>query len=83
MSKEKIVCVEWDDASFYSGYYDKNAPKRYEPAPTKTVGMVIKSTRREIVLGTDSWVSDDGEIEYRHCHTIPKKMIKKINHLKE
>ena len=25
--KEKIVCVEWDDASFNQGYYDKKSPK--------------------------------------------------------
>ena len=82
MSKERIVCVEWEDACFSSGYYDKTTPKKYEPAPISTVGIVVKSDRSKIILGTDKWQSDDGNIEYRHIHTIPKKMITKIRELK-
>ena len=82
MSKDRIVCVEWEDACFNSGYYDKTTPKRYEPALTKTVGIVIKSTPTAVILGTDSWTDDEGKTDYRHCHTIPKKMIKKITELK-
>ena len=59
--KEKVVRVEWDDACFNSGYYDKNTPKRYEIAPTKTWGVVIKTTHKELVLGTDSWLTDDAQ----------------------
>jgi len=80
--KEKIVCVEWYDACFDSGYYDKSVPKRYEQIETKTVGVVIKSDPKEIIVATDSWLSNDGKTEYRHISTIPKKMIRRIIELK-
>jgi len=79
--REKIVCVEWDDACFDSGYYDKGNPKRYEQLETKTVGLVIKTTPKEIIVGTDTWLNNDGKTEYRHISTIPKKMIRKIVYL--
>jgi len=80
--KERIVCVEWDDASFDSGYYDKQDPERYSPLNTKTVGMIVKSSAKEIILAVDSWNNKGKETEYRHITTIPKKMIIKIVELK-
>ena len=80
--KERIVCVEWDDASFDSGYYDKNDSRRYNQLKTKTSGFVVKSTPKEIIIATDSWADNSGETEYRHITTIPKKMIRKITELK-
>jgi len=80
--KERIVCVEWDDASFSSGYYDKTEPERFEQLETKTVGHVVKSDPKQIILSTDRWLNCDGKPEYRHITTIPKKMIKKIVELK-
>ena len=80
--KERIVCVEWDDASFDSGYYDKLDTARYNQLKTKTSGFVIQSTPKEIIVATDSWIDSNGKTEYRHITTIPKKMIKKIVELK-
>jgi len=80
--REKIVCVEWDDASFDSGYYDKQDISRYNTLKTKTSGFVIKSTPKEIIVATDSWTDSSGKTEYRHITTIPKKMIRKIIELK-
>lgn len=81
--KERIVCVEWDDASYDSGYYDKAIPKKYEQLETKTVGHLIKSDSKLILLAIDRWINFDGKPEYRHITTIPKKMIRKITELKE
>lgn len=75
--KEKIVCIEWDDACFNSGYYDKSTPDRYEQLKTKTIGQVIKSDKKQVIVAMDSWISED-RVEYRHITTIPRKMIKKV-----
>jgi len=81
--KEKIVCVEWDDATFDSGYYDRTDPERYSQLRMKTVGQLIKSNSREIIVGTDSWENSNEPRSYRHITTIPKKMIKRVIELKE
>lgn len=76
--KEKIVCVEWEDASSNSGYYNKNNPQEFSPFPTKTVGHLIKRDKKAVVVSQDRFYKDgkiDGD---RHISTIPKKMIKRI-----
>ena len=80
--KERIVLVEWEDASFDSGYYDNKDPERYSQLKTETVGRVIRSTAKEIILAVDKWHDRDGKPEYRHISTIPKKMISKVTELK-
>jgi len=80
--KERILLIEWDDASFDSGYYDKKDTSRYNQLKTKTSGFAIKSTPTEIIIATDSWIDSSGETEYRHITTIPKKMIRKITELR-
>ena len=80
--KERIVCVEWDDASFDSGYYDSKDTERYLQLKTKTVGQVVKSSPKEIILAVDRWQNGDGKPEYRHITTIPRGMIRKITELK-
>ena len=80
--KEKIVSVEWYDASFNSGYYNENEPEKFEQLRTKTVGFVVKSTVNEIILSSErNYIKEkiDGD---RHINTIPKKMIRKITVLK-
>jgi len=78
MRKEKPVCIEWDDASYNSGYYEKTEPERFEPVHTKTVGFVVKSDRKKVILCMDRFYLSDGSIDERHTSTIPKKMIKRI-----
>lgn len=80
--KERMVCVEWEDASFDSGYYDRKDADRYVQLMTKTVGHLIKSTPKEIILGTDRWQNSKEPVDYRHITTIPKKMIRRIIELK-
>mgnify|MGYP001558154145 CR=1 FL=1 len=80
--KKEIVCIDWDDASYDSGYYEEDTPKRYDQLKTKTVGHVIKSDSKQIIVATDNWLNYDGKSEYRHITTIPKKMISKIIVLK-
>ena len=81
--KEKIVSIEWDDACYNTGYYDRNDPAKYTQLRTKSVGHLIKSNSKEIIIGTDCWNAPKEPTEYRHITTIPKKMIKKISILKE
>lgn len=80
--KEKIVCVEWDDASFDSGYYDRTDPARYTELLTLSVGHVVKRDGKQILIGTDRWKNARNETEYRHITTIPLKMVRKITVLK-
>ena len=82
--KEKIVCVEWDDASFNSGYYDKKTPEDFRQVKTKTVGHLVKRSAKEVLLAVDRFYKPDGKLDSeRHITTIPRKMIRKITYLKE
>ena len=76
--KERIVCIEWDDASFNSGYYDKKDKEKFSPVRTKTAGFVVKSDRKCIVISHDRFYDETGKIEdERHITTIPRTMIRK------
>lgn len=80
--KEKIVCVEWEDASYNSGYYDKKTPEQFEPLRTTTVGHLVKTTAKGVIVCQDRFHDKDGKIsDERHISVIPKKMIKKIIYL--
>jgi len=77
--KERIVCVEWDDASSNSGYYDRKSPERFEPVRCHTVGHFIKRTKKAVIVSQERFYDDKGKIEDdRRIVTIPKKMIIKV-----
>lgn len=81
--REKMVLVEWDDAAFNSGLYDKLDKSRYTPVKTKTVGFVLESNKSHIIVSHDRFYQDDGKLyDERHITTIPKKMIRRIIELK-
>ncbi len=47
--KEKIICIEWEDAAYNSGYYDKKDTEgNFEPYLTRTVGHLIKKTPKAV-----------------------------------
>lgn len=82
--KEQIVCVEWDDASFNSGYYDEKDVTRFKPVKTMTAGFVIKSDRKGIIISHDRFYDEQGKIDdERHITTIPRGMIRKVIKMKE
>lgn len=85
MQKERPVCIEWEDATYNAGYYDKDDPKRFNPAPTKTIGFIVKRDRDKLIVCMDRFYSTDGkELEdERHTSTIPRKMIKRIIPMRE
>ena len=77
--KEKIICVEWEDASYNSGYYDKKSPENYTPTQTRTVGHLVKKTSEAIILAMERFYNDDKKpFDDRHITTIPKKMIRRV-----
>jgi len=81
--KERIVCVEWDDASFNSGYYDKKKSDTFGAVKTKTAGFVVKSDRNFIIVSHDRFYDEEGKLEdERHITTIPRAIIRKITELK-
>ena len=57
--REKIVCVEWDDACSNSGSYDDKDPDRFTLIRTKTVGHLIKSTPKTIGIAKINKKSND------------------------
>ena len=81
--RERIVCIEWEDAAFNSGYYDKKDKEKFTPVKTKTAGFVVKSDRKCIVISHDRFYDEQGKIDDdRHITTIPRAMIRKIIVLK-
>ena len=77
--KEKIVCVEWEDAGFNSGYYDKKEKGKFEPVKTRTAGFVIKSDRKCIIISHDRFYDEQGKIDdERHITVIPRAAIRKV-----
>ena len=81
--KEKLVCVEWEDASYNSGYYDKKSPEDFKPVFSKSVGHLIKLSKQTVLLSMDRFYSPDKKKmeSERHITIIPKKMITKIIYL--
>ena len=80
--KERIVCVYWDDASFNSGYYDKESEKKFKPVRTKTAGFVVKSDRKCIIISHDRFYNEEGKLDdERHITTIPRAIIRKVTEL--
>ena len=81
--KERIICIEWDDASSNSGYYDKKYPERFTPVKTKTVGHLIKKDKVAVVVSQERFYDENNKPEDdRHIVTIPSRMIRKITELK-
>ena len=82
--KEKIVCVEWKDAGYNSGYYDKEDKGRFEPVKTKTAGFVIRSDRKSLVLSHERFYDEEWKLDdERHITIFPRGMITRIAELKE
>ena len=81
--REKIVCIEWVDACSNSGAYDDKDPERFTPIKTKTVGHLIKSTPKTIIVSQDRIYLNSGKIDGdRHISIIPRGMIRKVTELK-
>jgi len=78
MAKERIVCIEWEDASYNSGYYDKKSPEDFEPVFTRTVGHLVKRTAKSVIVSQDRFYRSNKIDDDRHIGIIPKKMIKQI-----
>ena len=76
--KERIVCVEWDDAVSNNGYYNKDHPEKFNPIRCKTVGHLISKNKKAVVISSEAF--EDGD--KRDIHTIPKKMVVKVTELK-
>ncbi len=79
---EKIVCIEWDDAGFNSGYYDKNNKDIHTPIIVRTVGHLIKKNKSVIIVSTDRYKYGESSSDERHISTIPRKMVRSISYLK-
>ena len=82
--KERIVCVDWYDASFNDGYYDRKNPSNFAQVHTRSVGHLVTSKGKDIIISTDRFYCSENHLDSeRHISTIPKKMVKKITYLKE
>jgi len=79
--REKIVCVEWEDSTFSTGYYDEKDPERFAPVLTRTVGYLLEKSKKAVLVSQDRYYRDGKLDDERYISTIPKKMIKKITYL--
>ena len=75
-AKKKIVIVEWEDASSNNGYYDKHDDWQ-GTVKARTVGYLMERTKKHVKLCVEGFA--DGQ--FRHIHTIPKGMVRKITPL--
>jgi len=83
MPKEKVICIEWDDASWNSGFYDKDRPGDFTPVLTKTVGHLVKRSKTCIIVSQDRFYKDKKVDDDRHISVIPMKMVRRVIELKE
>ena len=79
--KDKIVKVEWEDASFTAGHYDEEKPQRFTPVSTSTIGYLIRKDRKMVILSQDRFYAKGKADGDRGIYTIPRKMITKITYL--
>ena len=77
--KDKIVSIEWDDASSNSGYWDDHRLEDFSLVHNCSVGHLIRRDRKQVVIAMERW--RDGDRRYRTTETIPRGMIKKITYL--
>ena len=82
MKDKKIVCVEWDDAGFNSGYYDADNKDMTSPIIVRTVGHLLQKNKSVVVVATDDYKYASQAKDQRHISTIPKKMVRKISYLR-
>lgn len=80
MKDKKIICVEWDDAAFNSGYYDEDNKDLHHPIIVETVGHLIKKNKSVIIVATDSYKYASRTKDERHITTIPRRMVRKIRY---
>ena len=81
--KEKIVCIDWEDASYNSGYYDEDKPEDFSPFPTRTVGHLVKKDKTAMVVAQDRFYKGGKKNDDRRISTIPRKMIRRVVVLRE
>ena len=79
--RDEIVCVEWDDAGFNTGYYDKKNEDIHTPIIVRTVGHLIKKNKSVVILSTDRYKYGESDGDERHISTIPRKMVRSITYL--
>ena len=79
LPKKKIVCIEWEDASSNNGYYDSEHPEKTATINAQTVGFLLNKNKKEVTLGVERF--QDGD--YRHIHSIPHGMVRKMTVLSE
>ncbi len=82
--KDRIVHIEWRDAAYNAGYYDKKSPEDFAPVKTSTTGHLVKKTSDSVIVSVDRFYDEKGKItDDRHISIIPKKMIVSMTYLGE
>lgn len=71
-----VVEVTWYDAISMRGWRDKATYAKQKAAPCRTVGYIIKKTKREMVLA-----QTQGGDEINGSMTIPRDWVQKIRKL--
>ena len=83
MKKERFICVEWEDASSNSGFYDPDNKELFNPVPCQTVGHLIKKDRQKVLVASERFFYSDNTTDNRKIQTIPRKIVKRIRYLRD
>ncbi len=78
MSQPRLVRVDWDDACSNDRWRAQDALLRTERVQIRTVGYVIRSNRKEMVLAQS--LSEAGNIS--STIAIPRSCIRKVRLLR-
>ena len=84
IKKYNIVEIEWFDAQSYSGYAeDIGKLKEWGLCLSKSVGYLLFEDKEKVILGFSIFQGEPEVNSVKHLQMIPRKMIKKINKLRE
>lgn len=80
MSKDRIVCIEWEDSYHESDWMPKSVVRRrVHTSKCKTVGFLLRSNFKEVTVFQSK--SDSGNVT--DIMSIPRKCIKNMRFLDE
>ena len=80
-TKPKPMIVEWIDAKFNPTPYTEREFESFNPLTITSCGFGIEYEDR-VTLCTDQYLLEDGKLNFRYIHVIPRECIKWITVLR-
>ena len=77
MKNHKKVQVSWYDSTSRGRWVESSIARDYKPAGIRTVGLLVKKTKREVVVALNT--DEDGDVS--DVITIPRGCVWSITEL--